>query len=50
MVAGVLCGLFGIFWMKRAFEYQDDLIEANNRIYELNQSIEMYQIYTGELR
>jgi hypothetical protein len=47
---GIIATVIAIKLLMLVFDYQDQLIIANQKIYELNQTIEMYQLYTGELK
>ena len=46
----VTCLIFSGYCIKEIFNYQDELLRVNQKNYELNQTIEMYKIVTGEIK
>ena len=46
----ITCLIFSGYCIKEIFNYQDELLRVNQKNYELNQTIEMYKIVTGEIK
>lgn len=44
----ITCLIFSGYCIKTIFKYQDELLRVNQKNYELNQTIEMYKLATGE--
>lgn len=44
----ITCLIFSGVCIKTIFKYQDELLRVNQKNYELNQTIEMYKLATGE--
>lgn len=44
----IICLIFSGYCIKTIFKYQDELLRVNQKNYELNQTIEMYKLATGE--
>ena len=45
-----VCLIFSGYCIKQIFNYQDELVKLNQKNYELNQTIEMYKIATGDFK